>query len=81
MISLLNYPSDKNFGIFSRDWEEYELIAASNCLWILEGKIKNKTLTFELKINSKILFNMTLDYCNERYSTDEEKLMKSTEIY
>lgn len=74
-------PSDKNFGIFSRDWEEYELIAARNCLWILEGKLKNETLTFELKMNSRILFNMTLDYFAERYSTEKEKNDKIDEEY
>ena len=31
-------PSDKNFAIFSRKWEDYELIAGINGLWILKAK-------------------------------------------
>ena len=27
-------PSDKNFGLLSRELEEYELIACINCIWI-----------------------------------------------
>lgn len=74
-------PSDKNFGIFSREWEDYELIAANNCLWILKGKINDDTLTFELKINSRILFNMTLDYFSKRYSNTKEKNNRIDEEY
>ena len=48
-------PSDKNFGIFSRKWEDYELIAGFDGLWILKGKLKDDKLTFELKTNSLIL--------------------------
>ena len=49
-------PSDKNFGIFSRDWEDYELIAGWNCLWILKEKIKDNNLVKELRIESRKLF-------------------------
>ena len=44
-------PSDKNFGIFSREWENYELIAANNCLWILKGKYVDLNLVKELRKN------------------------------
>ncbi len=45
-------PSDKNFGIFSRKWEEYELIAANKCLWILKGKYVDLNLVKELRKKS-----------------------------
>ena len=54
-------PSDKNFGIFLRNWEDYELIAGIDGLWILKGKVKDKKLCFELKFISNLLFNMALE--------------------
>lgn len=48
-------PSYKNFGIFLRNFEEYELIAGPNGLWILKGKLTSKKLNFELNIIFKIL--------------------------
>lgn len=74
-------PSDKNFGIFLREWEKYELIAAHNCLWILKGKLKDKKLNFELKTNSQILFTMVLDHCSKRYKNNEKRNDKIDEEY
>lgn len=54
-------PSEKNFGIFSRDWEEYELIAGNGVLWILKGKIKDMKLNLELKIISGLYFKIALN--------------------
>ncbi len=76
-------PSDRNFGIFLRKWEDYELIAANDCLWILKGKLKDEKISFELKIISNALFNISLenatlipetkkeieDQCDEMYGT------------
>lgn len=42
--NMYSPPSHKNFGIFLREWEEYELIAANDCLWILKGKYVDKIL-------------------------------------
>lgn len=53
-------PSDKNFGIFLRKWEDYELIAGTDGLWILKGKLKDERLAFELKIISSLLFKIAL---------------------
>lgn len=66
-------PSDKNFGIFSREWEDYELISGIDGLWILKGKLKDDKLTFELKTNSQILFRMVLDYHSKIFSDDKER--------
>ncbi len=66
-------PSDKNFGIFLRQWEDYELIAAHNGLWILKGKLKDEKLNFELKINSQTLFNMVFDYYSKKCENINER--------
>jgi hypothetical protein len=49
-------PSDTNFGIFLRDFEDYELIAGNNCLWILKGKLNDEKLVEELRKKSFTLF-------------------------
>lgn len=78
---MYSSPSDKNFGIFSREWEKYELISGIDGLWILKGKIKDKKLTFELKTNSKILFRMVLDYYSKRCKNINERNEKIDEEY
>ena len=74
-------PSDKNFGIFLREWEEYELIAATNKLWILKGKLKDNKLNFELKINSQTLFQMIVDHYSKRCKNITERNEKIDEEY
>ena len=59
-------PSDMNFGIFLRKWEEYELIAGWDGLWILKGKLTDTKLNFELKTNSSILFRRVLNHFSKR---------------
>ena len=36
---LFTPPSGKNFGIFLREWEKFELIAGHNGLWILRANM------------------------------------------
>lgn len=74
-------PSDKNFGIFSREWEEYELIAYVNGIWILKGKIKDEKLTFELKIISNVLFSISLENATKIYQNQNEIDDKCDEQY
>lgn len=69
-------PSDKNFGIFLRKWEDYELIAGTNGLWILKGKLKDEKLTFELKIISNLLFKIAL---YDSKSNNNQKNIKTIE--
>ena len=59
-------PSDKNFGIFLRKWEEYELIAGWNGLWILKGKLTDEKLNYELNLISKSLFNLAWNYSKKK---------------
>lgn len=60
--SVYSPPSPKNFSIFMRNFEDYEIIAAWNGLWILKGKFKDENLYLELKIISNSLFNLALTY-------------------
>ena len=78
---MYTLPSDKNFGILSREWEEYELIACINCIWILKGKIKDEKLTFELKIISNVLFNIALENATKIYRNQTEIDDKCDEQY
>lgn len=70
--SVYSPPSPKNFSIFRRDFENYELIAGCNELWILKGKIKDEKLYFELKIVSESLFNHALNYSKSKREKIEE---------
>ena len=74
-------PSDKNFGIFSREWENYELIAANNCLWILKGKYVDLNLVKELRKKSMMLFTSSHHYCSRKYKNTEEINEKCDELY
>lgn len=59
-------PSDKNFGILLRSFEDYELIAGWNGLWILEGKLTDEKLNFERNIISKSLFDLAWAYSKSK---------------
>ncbi|WP_406531431.1 hypothetical protein [Methanobrevibacter sp.] len=60
--SVYSLPSPQNFSIFKRKFEDYELIAGEDGLWILEGKLKNEKIYLELKMISKYLFDLALTY-------------------
>ena len=74
-------PSDKNFGIFSREWEDFELIAGINKLWILTSKLKDEKLTFELKTSSSILFRIALESASLKYQNQNEIDDECDELY
>lgn len=74
-------PSDKNFGIFSREWEDFELIAGINKLWILKSKLKDEKLTFELKTSSSILFRIALESASLKYQNQDEIDDECDELY
>ena len=74
-------PSDKNFGILSRDWEKYELIAGVNGLWILKCKIINEKLNFELKLISKIYFKIALTEARSKFDNIQKIDDECDEIY
>jgi len=68
---LLSPPSSKNFGIFIRAFEDYELVAGFNSFWILKAKGVHQTLFYETNIMSDSISDACLDYCSSRYSDDK----------
>ena len=68
---LLSAPSSKNFGIFNRPFEDYELVAGFNSFWILKAKGVNKILFFEINIISDSISDSCLESCVSRYGNDE----------
>ncbi|MEE0934635.1 MAG: hypothetical protein U0L42_03085 [Methanobrevibacter sp.] len=70
--SVYTPPSPQNFSIFQRNFEDYELIAGWNGLWILKGKVKDEKLYFELKIISKSLFNLAFNYSKTKSENIQE---------
>ena len=74
-------PSDKNFGIFSRYWEDYELIAGINGLWILTWKIHDVKLVHELQETSSKLFISSHSYCSRKFNNINEINEKCDNLY
>lgn len=70
--SVYTPPSPQNFSIFQRNFEDYELIAGWNGLWILKGKVKDEKLYFELKVISKSLFNLAFNYSKTKSENIQE---------
>lgn len=54
-------PSGKNFGILTRCFEDYELIAGFEHFWILKAKGVHEDLIFEVKFVSKLLFRAAFE--------------------
>lgn len=69
--SVFSPPSGKNFGILTRDFEDYELISAPNELWILKAKCISKRLMVEFNIASLELFELALNQANLMYQSIE----------
>lgn len=65
---LLSPPSGRNFGIFERDFEDYELIAADNELWILEAKGRFDGLILSFRNYSIVLHDSLMSFCSRHYS-------------
>lgn len=65
--NMLSPPSSKNFGIFNRDFEDYEVIAGYDNFWILKGKGTHATLWHQLNWISQALAVSSLEYCCNRY--------------
>ena len=70
--SVYSPPSPQNFSIFKRKFEDYELIAGEDGLWILEGKLKNEKIYLELKMISKYLFDLALTYSKTKSENIQE---------
>lgn len=69
--NVLSPPSGKNFGILSRDFEDYELIAGLENFWILKAKGLHENLINSFKSVSHYLDRFSLSHCLKRYKSDE----------
>lgn len=65
-------PSDKNFGILMRDFEDYELIVAVNELWILKAKGMNPIMYMMLKMSAEAFLVSCQEYCDKLYCDNEK---------
>lgn len=59
-INAFSPPSGKNFNIFQRDFEDYELIVGRGGLWILEAKGIHNDLINEVRKVSSFCFMVAL---------------------
>ena len=65
-------PSGKNFGILLRDFEDYELIAGYDCLWILKAKGVDIGLNVELKVYADLLLDSCQEFCRKKYGDNSK---------
>ena len=77
--NVFSPPSGKNFGILTREFEDYELIVSRDGLWILKAKGTYEELVVEFNLASDTFFNSSFLYCANRYH-DEKIIDKMTSI-
>ena len=68
---ILSAPSYKNFRIFERNFEDYELIAGFECFWILKAKGLHKNLIEEVNNTSEVLALTSFVNCAVRYRNED----------
>lgn len=64
-------PSGKNFNIFSRGFEDYELIVGRDGLWILKAKGIHENLIEEVREASIVYYILTLAHCETEENIKE----------
>ena len=64
-------PSSKNFKIFNRSFEDYELVVGRDGLWILKAKGVYKDLFNEMNIASELMFSSAFNHCAGRYNNNQ----------
>lgn len=69
--TLLSPPSDKNFNILLRPFEDYELIASPDALWILKAIGTNNYLANHLNKSALILKGICEKFSNDEVNEDE----------
>ena len=65
-------PSGKNFTIFLRSFEDYELIVGRDGLWILKAKGTFKYLINEVREASEVFYILTLEHCENSHEGAED---------
>lgn len=71
-LGVYSPPSDKNFGIFLRNFEDYELVSSFNHLWILEAKGVNPLMYVDLKESTGDILEYCQQYCDRIYSDSKK---------
>ena len=77
--NVFSPPSGKNFGILTREFEDYELIVSRDGLWILKAKGTYEELVIEFNLASDTFFNSSFEKCSNRYH-DDKLIDKMTDI-
>ena len=72
-LDVISPPSGKNFGILLREFEEYELIASKNELWILKAKPVDIHLANEINLFAIYFFNAAEIQADNYYDDEEMK--------
>ena len=75
---LISPPSGKNFGILSRDFEDYELVAGYNEFWILEAKGIFIDLITQFKMYSNVLYESLSSHCSRNYPKNRREIILET---
>ena len=65
-------PSGKNFTIFSRSFEDYELVVGRDGLWILKAKGVFKNLISEVREASEVFYIMVVVHCESSHGDGGE---------
>ena len=71
-LDVYSPPSGNNFGILLRSFEDFELIAGFDCLWILKAVDVDMKLNMELKLYADLLLDSCQDYCKKKYGNCEK---------
>ena len=71
-LGVYSPPSDKNFGIFLRNFEDYEIVSSFNQLWILEAKGINPLMYVDLKESTGDILEACEEYCDKIYSDSKK---------
>lgn len=61
-------PSDKNFSILLRSFEDYELVASVEGLWILKAIGINPILNMDFKFYAERILEICQEHCDKLYS-------------
>lgn len=69
--NVFSPPSAKNFAILKGSFEDYELIASRDGLWIFKVKGVHENLGNEFKIAADTFFNAIFEKCANRYNDIE----------
>ena len=65
--NIFSPPSGKDFNIFKRGFEDYELIVGFEHFWIFKAVGVHEYLVSQMKIASEAFFNSALERCSFRY--------------